>query len=121
LKTILVIDDEVSLVQVMRLVLQDEGYDVLTAWNGRVGLTVLASHSVDLILCDVMPIMTGPKMCRALQQVPTQSSPPVILMSGTGVPHDRDGYQYVAFLVKPFHLTDLIDVVKTRIGSGEAA
>lgn len=65
MKTILVIDDEVSLVQVMRLVLRDEGYEVLTAWNGQDGLTVLVGHPVDLIICDVMmPIMSGPAMWR---------------------------------------------------------
>lgn len=121
MKTILVIDDELPLVQVMCLILQNAGYAVLTAWNGQVGLTVLADHSVDLILCDVMmPIMTGPALCRALQHDSTHSAPPVILMSGTGKPLDSEVYRCTAYLAKPFERTDLIEAVKTSIGSAES-
>lgn len=58
--TILLIDDEDSLRSVLRLVLQDDGHEVLEAGDGRAGLEMYRQHQADLVITDLaMPEMNG--------------------------------------------------------------
>ncbi len=64
MKTILVVDDEFSNVQALRFILEDQGYEVLTAWNGEDALALLETHPVNLVITDLrMPIMDGLELC----------------------------------------------------------
>ena len=79
-KCILIVDDDKDVLLFLGDRLKALGYDVLTASNGKEGLEVLYSHSVDGILLDLdMPIMGGLTM---LEQLGSHSAfPPVIVMS----------------------------------------
>jgi CheY-like chemotaxis protein len=82
MKMIMVVDDEFDLLAVWRLLLEAEGYDVVTASNGAVALQLVRQARPDLIFSDcVMPIMTGPELCANLYQDFQLRDIPVILCS----------------------------------------
>ena len=65
---ILVVDDEPDLVMVLKIGLETEGYDVLTASDGEQGLALARQSMPDLLVLDLMlPRMDGYKVCRALR------------------------------------------------------
>lgn len=103
--TVLVIDDEPAIVDILRLILEEEGYKVITAINGRQGLDLIASARPDLVLCDVMmPLLDGRALCRALDRNPDLSGVPVVLMSAVPDITSKADYSYAAFIQKPFDL-----------------
>jgi CheY-like chemotaxis protein len=77
---ILIVDDEVSLVQVCQIILQEAGHEVRGAVNGRQALRMIDEEMPDFILLDVMmPGMSGIEVCRIIRQE-HQSPAPVIVM-----------------------------------------
>ena len=78
-KTILIVEDEKNIVDILRFNLQREGYDTLEAYDGEDGLDKARSGKPDLILLDVMlPKMNGFDVCRALRD--KGSNVPVIIL-----------------------------------------
>lgn len=83
---ILVVDDNHSAVKLLELVLQREGYTVLTAFDGLDGLKKACAEKPDLILLDVvMPNMDGYEVCRCLQAGKDTANIPVIMLTIKGV------------------------------------
>ncbi len=119
MKQILVIDDEAWLLEMVRIALEDKGYDVLEAENGAKGVDLARRHLPDLILCDVnMEQMDGYLTLSSLRNEPGTASIPVILMTGladnAGMRH---GMELGAddYLAKPFTLDDLYAAVEARL------
>jgi CheY-like chemotaxis protein len=80
-KTILLVDDEPSLLSMRRLVFEALGYSVLTATCGEDALAVLAAHSVDIVVLDyLMPGMDGGETAHCIRKL--RSDVPIILSSG---------------------------------------
>ena len=114
---ILVVDDEQAISQVLHDLLTDEGYEVLTAGNGREALACLVNGRPDLVLSDVMmPLMGGAELCQALAANPQYGSIPVVLMSAAGEGTTRERCSYAAFVAKPFNLLDILDTVERVLG-----
>jgi CheY-like chemotaxis protein len=113
-QTILVVDDELGAIEVVATALEDEGFRVLSAANGRHGLEKLAEGSVDLAVLDfMMPLMDGAEMGRAMKDNATYATIPIIMMSAVGESVVRQRFDgYVAFLRKPFRISALIDIVR---------
>ena len=79
-KTVLIVEDEKSIVDIVRFNLEKEGYAVLAAYDGEAGLTKAREANPDLILLDVMlPKMIGFDVCKALRA--EGSSVPVIILT----------------------------------------
>ena len=113
---ILVVDDEPDIAELLQTVLEEEGYQVIVAGNGREGLACVAEARPDLILCDVMmPLMDGVSLCRAVQAQPEYRDIPVVFMSAGRKPFSDDGCRYDAFLAKPFELTSVIEIVASLV------
>jgi CheY-like chemotaxis protein len=113
---ILVIDDDESIRQIVRLCLSDEGYEVLEASNGQVALDVLAEHKPGLILLDLrMPVMDGWEFARRYQATPAPHAPIVAFVAALNVAQDCADLQTAAILSKPFDLDDLLDAVRTQL------
>ncbi len=111
---ILVVDDEPAIAEMLQDLLEDEGYQVVTAGNGQEGLACLPEMRPQLVLSDVMmPGLDGRAFCRALQADPTYRSIPVVLMSAAAAPDVRDGCTYAAFVRKPFDLDTLVGTIAT--------
>lgn len=109
--TILVVDDEEPLRQLLAGIFADRGYRALQARNGRQALAVLQTEHADLVLSDMMmPQLTGADLCRHLKASPQTRTIPVILMSAAGR-EAADGAGADAFLDKPFQLEEVEGLV----------
>ncbi|HMQ34673.1 MAG TPA: response regulator [Chloroflexaceae bacterium] len=117
--TILVVEDEYAVAELLRDSLTEEGYTVLVCADGRAALETLAAQHVDLILSDVMmPRMDGRALVQALRANPRYQATPIILMSaGHGnVDPARDGFD--AYISKPFNLYKLLATVAELLARG---
>jgi CheY-like chemotaxis protein len=117
--TVLVVDDEFGIVDVVETILADEGYRVLTASNGKQGLVRLAEEKPDVILLDfMMPILGGAEMLREMAAVPAHRRIPVIMMSSLGEQAVAERCKgYAAFLHKPFRATAVLSTVARVLGA----
>jgi two-component system, cell cycle sensor histidine kinase and response regulator CckA len=82
-KTILLVDDDKAIVQVLRRMLQQQGYTVLFATDGETALKLfrLHGHPIDLLLCDiVMPHLSGPQLAERVRAL--RPTIPVLFISG---------------------------------------
>jgi CheY-like chemotaxis protein len=117
MRTIVLIDDEFGLNDVIAATLSDGGFRVFTAVNGAQGLDVLAQQPTHLVLLDyMMPILDGPGVLRAMRADPKLAAIPVVLMSAMpeAVVRRRTS-DYVAFLRKPFDFETLLDAVNAAL------
>jgi putative two-component system response regulator len=88
--TVLVVDDLDANLSALAAVLRLEGYDVVTAANGRLALDVVRSTQPDVIVSDVrMPVLDGFGLCRALKAEPETCLIPVVLLTGATEADDR--------------------------------
>lgn len=111
MKTILVVEDDENVREMVQAVLEDEGYRVMTAANGRQGLASVALVHINLIVCDIMmPTLDGRKMCHIIRANPRYEAMPILLMSAANEQVRRQ-FPYASFLSKPFTVTDLLDTV----------
>jgi two-component system phosphate regulon response regulator PhoB len=116
--TILVVDDEEPVRQLLAAIFADRGYRSLQARNGRHALEVLKGERPDLVLTDVMmPLLTGADLCRYLKKDPATRTIPVILMSAAGR-EVTDGSGADDYLDKPFHLAEVEALVEHWLTSG---
>ncbi len=118
--TVLVVDDEFGIVDVLETILTDEGYRVLTACNGKQGLVRLSEEKPDVILSDfMMPILGGGEMLRAMAADPAYRRIPVIMMSSLGEDVIAERCKgYAAFLHKPFRVAAVLGTVARVLGTG---
>jgi CheY-like chemotaxis protein len=118
MRTILVVDDETPLVELLQAILEDQGYQVVVASNGYEALAVLARQPVDVVLSDVMmPVFDGVRLCQAMQQHPAYRAIPVILASAVGPPKLAADCRWAAFLSKPFDYDLLLATVARLLDS----
>lgn len=123
MKTILLIDDDSSILTIFGIALEMEGYAVVTASSGEEGLTQARLHRPDLILSDVnMPGGDGCTLLDRLRREPTLEATQFVLMTGnTKHISLRHGMDLGAddFLLKPFEAETLLRCVATRLRRGE--
>ena len=110
-RTILLIDDEPSLLKTLGRRLQRGGFGVLTADSGEEGLRVAEAQVPDLILLDIMmPKMKGRDVCARLKANPTTQHIPVIFLTALGLAdHIKAGMDLGAedYIVKPYEWDEL--------------
>jgi CheY-like chemotaxis protein len=118
MKTIVIVDDEFGLADVLDATLSDAGYRVFTASNGVQGLDVMAEHPPDLVIVDyMMPLLDGPGLLRAMRADPRLANTPVVLMSAMPEAVVRARCAgYAAFLRKPFGFEALLAVLARLLG-----
>ncbi len=114
--TVLIVEDEFAISDLLEMVLTDEGYRVLTAVNGCQGLQRLADGPrPDLVISDLMmPVLDGVGMLLAMREIELQRDIPCIVMSSMPEANvqDRIG-NYAAFVRKPFKLAAMVQLVAT--------
>jgi CheY-like chemotaxis protein len=116
--TVLVVDDEFGIAELIDAVLSDEGHRVVIAVNGKQGFEMLAKEHPDLVFLDyMMPVMDGAAMLRAMVENASLHSIPVVIMSS--IPEATVAERckgYVSFLRKPFKITDVTTLTERLIG-----
>ncbi len=119
-KTVLVVDDEPVLRAIVREILDEEGYSVIEAADGRVMLEIMERERPDLVLMDVMmPGVDGRDAYRQLRAHPEHRDIPVVMMSAAIQPHGLDP-SIAGFMAKPFDLNQLVELVARLIGHPHA-
>ncbi len=118
--TVLVVDDEFGIVDVLETILTDEGYRVVTACNGKQGLMRLSAEKPNVILLDfMMPILGGAEMLRAMAAEPVYHRIPVIMISSLSEDVIAERCKgYAAFLHKPFRAAAVLSIVARVLGRG---
>ena len=119
-RTVLIVEDDVHIRELLKLYLEKEGYEVLTAADGREGLDLFRKEHPDLILLDVMmPVMDGWEVCKAVR---AEGKTPVIMLTAKSETDDKvTGLKAGAddYITKPFEMKEVlarIEAVLRRSG-----
>ena len=108
-KTVLVVEDEKNIVDILRFNLERKGYRVIEAYDGEEGLRMARTEKPDLILLDIMlPVMDGWAVCAKIRET---SQVPIIMLTAKSEVFDRiQGLEMGAddYIVKPFEMKELI-------------
>ncbi len=120
-QTILVADDEPSILLSLQFLLQKAGYQVRTASNGEEALKAVEAAAPDLILLDaMMPKRDGYDVCQSLRANPAFRDIPIIMLTAKGRDIERQkGLALGAtdYVTKPFSTRDLVETVRKHLGA----
>jgi len=119
MKRIFIVDDHAPVLRVLRLGLEEAGYEVETSNNGSECLVKLCDGHPDFLVTDIdMPRMSGKELCLAIeQQFPDRTFPIVVLTSRTELEH-RDWTSDIAnlsFMEKPVSIRRLVALVDNSL------
>ncbi|MCZ4223441.1 response regulator [Pedobacter rhodius] len=119
IKKILVCDDDEGILDMLALILEETGHEILVERNSLNVLSIIEAQSPDLILLDLwMPVISGDQLLKSIRSNPRMHNLPVIVISAS-----RDGRKIAehagasAYIAKPFDYQELIDTVETCLGS----
>jgi len=119
-KRILIVDDEVQLVEMVKMRLEAAGYEVISAYDGQDGFEKAKKDKPDLIILDLMlPKMDGYKVCGLLKSDARYSKIPIVMFSARAQDEDvRLGKDLGAeeYVTKPFEPKILLDKIRGLIG-----
>ncbi|WP_394849490.1 response regulator [Pendulispora brunnea] len=108
-------DDDVDIRETISMILEDEGYTVACASNGREALDYLREHRApNLILLDLMmPVMDGVEFCNRQRQDPRLANIPVVIVTASGQAKEQSAaLNAKAFIYKPLALDTLLEKVE---------
>jgi CheY-like chemotaxis protein len=128
-KKILIVDDEPDIVSYLEMVLQDSGFETVTAGNGNEAMEAVKRERPDLVTLDIsMPEASGTRFYKELRTDPDLSSIPVIIVTAvTGLGGDKYAYEKFissrrlvpapeAFFPKPIDREVFVEAVKGLLG-----
>lgn len=119
MKKILVVDDQAQMVQILSDILVKEGYQVVTAYNGLIGIQKAITFLPDLIIMDIMmPVKNGIDAVKELRQMEAFQSTPIIILTAKGGFNDRAAAMEAGanlFIEKPFSPIGIISEVAKLI------
>lgn len=121
MSTVLIIDDELALVDVLRTILEEAGYQVLSAHDGNVGMALLRSRPINLVLLDIfMAELDGFETLALISSEAPATK--IIAMSGGGGRMDAPSVLEMALqfgadlaLTKPFSIQELLESVNSLL------
>ncbi|MBI4249945.1 MAG: response regulator [Elusimicrobia bacterium] len=111
-KTILVVDDERGMREVLKRILEDENHQVLLAEDGESALNLIRELRPDMVLLDVMlPGISGLAVCHEVRKNPVLSDIPILMLTGQDDPMTQKkgkGLGADDYLAKPFQVDELL-------------
>ena len=115
-KKILLVDDSNTVLQMEKLILRNEPYDLLTAANGEEAVSKAAELLPDLILLDsIMPKMSGLEACRLIRQNPEIARTPIIMMTTRTETRNTDSNGWDDCVAKPINAVELLAKVRALL------
>ncbi len=121
-QTVLIVDDEVNICELLRLYVEKEGYKALISHDGNDAVEKFKSMSPDLVLLDIMlPGKDGWQVCREIRSI---DNTPIIMLSAKGETFDKVlGLELGAddYIVKPFEPKELIARIKAVLRRSESS
>lgn len=119
---ILVIDDDRSLLKMMKLMLEKAGHEAILASSGREGIQSAIDEQPDIAIVDVMmPELSGYDVCRQLRENPNTANIPLLILTARAQPMDRQMAADAGaddFVTKPITRDDLIQHLQELLESG---
>ena len=120
-KTVLVVDDDQDLLNLVALVLETDGFKVQTAADGRAGLAAVELGMPDLILLDMkMPVMNGWEFASEYHARYNGQAPIVVLTAAEDAKRRAKEVGAVGWIGKPFDLDTLVEVVRQHIRGAQS-
>jgi CheY-like chemotaxis protein len=118
-KRILVVDDEFANAEILALILEDEGYEVSCAANGREGLKRVQEFRPDLVVLDfMMPVLSGGEMGKALRSAPDTQGIKILMNSALPESSVRLHFSdYDAYLRKPYQIKSALETIGRLLNS----
>ncbi len=114
---ILVIEDEKRVADLLKIGLEENGYQVLVAYDGEMGWRLFQSNSFQLVISDiVLPKLNGFELCLSIRQADEQI--PILMLTALGTADDKlEGFDMGAddYMVKPFDFRELLARVKVLL------
>jgi DNA-binding response OmpR family regulator len=121
-KKILAVDDDENILNLEKAILEQEGFEVMTAQSGPQAIERLKAEDIDLILLDVMmPDMDGFTLCRKIKQEESLKNIPVVFLTAkSGGEALAEGFESggAMYIRKPFTAAKLLAVVGTLLATG---
>jgi two-component system alkaline phosphatase synthesis response regulator PhoP len=113
-KRVLIADDDLDVLEVIKAILEHEGFQVSTARDGEQAFKMLRKHTFNAVILDVvMPKVTGTKLLQFMRKSSKFRETPVMLLTGRNVVEDEAVIKLASdYLTKPFNTRDLIKRVK---------
>ena len=115
-ETVLIVDDEIAIREILTVWLKSAGYDTCVASNGLEGLKELYQRRPDLVVTDIlMPQMDGYEMCKLMREV---SGTPILFLTGLDTQADKRQCFNLGgddFAVKPIQMTEFLTKVYALI------
>lgn len=116
---ILIVEDNMDTYELVRFILEKNGFETLLAMNGRDGVTAANVQKPDLIIMDLsMPEMDGWTATRLIKGNPATAAIPIIALTANALPGDRKRAFDAGcneYITKPMDLLDLLETVQTWI------
>jgi len=115
LRKVLIVDDAVTMRQMVSFTLRKGGYDVLEAENGQDALNKLSGVNVDLIITDLnMPVMDGITLIQNVRKIPAMKTKPILMLTTEGLAAKKDQGKAAGatgWIVKPFNPEKLLQTL----------
>jgi two-component system chemotaxis response regulator CheY len=115
LRKVLIVDDSVSMRQMVSFTLRSGGFDVIEAGHGQEALDRLKSAAVDLVITDLnMPVMDGISLIRSLRGQPAMKSKPILMLTTEGLAAKKEEGKAAGatgWIVKPFDPEKLLATI----------
>ncbi len=122
MKTILLLEDEPGIAEMLVMLLEHEQFKVVAAANGLEALAALKQSRPDAILTDVMmPFMGGPEFCKLVRSDPASADIPIVFQTSVEEWAVREHFDdFDAFFLKPYQMKDLISRLTLLAEDGRA-
>ena len=117
MQTILIVEDEKRVADLLKIGLEENGYQTMVAYDGAMGLRLFQSNVFQLVISDIiLPKLDGFELCREIRKL--NDKVPVLMLTALGSADDKlDGFDAGAddYMVKPFDFRELIARVKVLL------
>lgn len=117
MQTILIVEDEKRVADLLKIGLEENGYQTMVAYDGAMGLRLFQSNVFQLVISDIiLPKLDGFELCREIRKL--NEKIPVLMLTALGLADDKlDGFDAGAddYMVKPFDFRELIARVKVLL------
>lgn len=116
-RSVLIVEDDVSIRHVLREALKDEGYEVREASHGQAAIEMLSDWRPDVMVLDLMmPAMDGWAFRKQQRALNRAMDVPIVLLSASRAIDDAEELGPAAIVEKPFDLDDLLSVITSLLG-----
>jgi DNA-binding response OmpR family regulator len=125
-KRVVVIEDDPEMIELVKLILAKDGYDVVGSDNGRDGLNLIEEHQPNAVLLDLMmPGMDGWEVYQSMKAHDMMKTIPVIIITAKAQSIDKVLGLHIAkvddYITKPFSPSELLNSVRRVIANAESA